>query len=69
MASYGIETEKEELSFVCRKPLNVLKAEADGKPIKFYDIQLEKAEKENEKMIVNHLIEDGNLNKQEEEYL
>ena len=31
MASYGVETEKLELSYVCRKPLAVLKKEADGK--------------------------------------
>lgn len=42
MASIGIETEKYELSFICRKPLSVLSEEAEGKSVKFYDIRLGK---------------------------
>lgn len=38
MASYGIETEKLELSYVCRKPPAVLKKEAKGKAIKYYTL-------------------------------
>ena len=59
MASHGIETEKQELSFVCRKPLTELKARAGTKPVKYYDIQIAKAEQEIEKMIVTSLIETG----------
>ena len=56
MASYGIETEKLELSYVCRKSLGVLKKEANGKEIKYYTLQIEKADEVIEKAIMAYLV-------------
>lgn len=51
MASYGIETEKLELSYVSRKSLEVLKKEAKGKKIKYYTLDIQKADRVIEKII------------------
>ena len=67
MASYGVETEKLELSYVCRKPLAVLKKEADGKAIKYYTLQIEKADQEIEKSIMNYLVQEGQASSKQEQ--
>ena len=67
MASYGIETEKLELSYVCRKPLADLKKEAKGKEIKYYTLQIEKAEEVIEKAIMTYMMESGQASTKEEQ--
>lgn len=59
MATYGIETEKLELSYVCRKPKSVLEKEAKGKEIKYYTLQTDKVDHEIEKMILNYFVGKG----------